>query len=75
MKPVSGSLIYGLNRLNIDVGDDQIVCTEVEFVSNLVVFINSKNGSSNDFSRVSVEIVKANGSNSSTNSKRELKTT
>ncbi len=60
LERISGSLIYRLHRLNINVGNNQVVGGEDELVLNRFGTILSKDGLSDNFGRVSVEYIKGN---------------
>jgi hypothetical protein len=56
LKSVTSTLINGLNRLDINVGDHQIIGSEDESVQDLVA-IGSKDGLADDGGRVLVEVI------------------
>jgi len=59
LKGVSGSLIDGLDGLDINVGDEEIVSLEVESVSDLSFVVSSEDSLADEVSGVLVEVIEA----------------
>ena len=57
LEGVTGALIDGLDTLDIDRGDDEVVLREDELLADILVCIETEDGRANDLSGVLVEIV------------------
>jgi len=69
LESITSALVNGLYRLDIDVGDDQVVGVEHKVGSGGALLINTKDGSANQSGTVLVERVEGVSSNGSTNAR------
>mmetsp|Transcript_36453 Transcript_36453/g.57172 ORF Transcript_36453/g.57172 Transcript_36453/m.57172 type:complete len:771 (+) Transcript_36453:417-2729(+) len=70
LKGLTSTLVSGLDGLNINVGDDQVVGIKAEGGAGLSGgLVDTKDSSTNDVSRSTMEGIKSGGGNSSTNTR------
>mmetsp|Transcript_37380 Transcript_37380/g.99546 ORF Transcript_37380/g.99546 Transcript_37380/m.99546 type:complete len:319 (+) Transcript_37380:307-1263(+) len=69
-KRVACALVHRLHRLDVDVGDDELVAREAEHVAHVAVLVLAEDGGADDVGGVAVEVIEARCRHSGADARR-----